>query len=110
MAAVTNAAEDCSVVVKPYVKQKQREEQGLLTILTLAVTLLMMGVAVGWRIRGELDRMKLTKVTTRTVQVHAQVKYTWWTETTTEDGMENSSSSTYEFQPLGNREHGAWQQ
>ena len=82
--------------VQPYAQQQlQQEERGLLVILMLVVALLLLGFAVGWRLRGKFDEVTLKKVNTREVQVQTPVKYTWWTQTP-------------RFQPLSDREHGAF--
>ncbi len=62
----------------------------------IAVILLAVCVAVGWRLRGKYDEMmKNNFVKMSTVQVQSQVKYTLWTVTP-------------RFQPLAHREHGTW--
>ncbi len=68
MAAGTKAAEDCTAA-RTYGQQPKQEEQGLLMVLMLAVTLLLTGVAVGCRLRGKFDEVTLQQVKTRAVQV-----------------------------------------
>ena len=71
------------------------KSEEFLLVWLIAVILLAIGVAVGWRLRGKFDEMRKGAKKTRAVQVQSQTRYTWWTETP-------------RFVPLPERESGAW--